>query len=62
MYMWNLKKIDTNELNYSKVRLTDFETDLWLPKEKHGGRDKLEVNKYIHTALYKINNQQGPNI
>ena len=40
-YMWNLKN-DTNELIYK--RETDSQTqktNIWLPKGRGGGRDKL---------------------
>ena len=35
-YMWNLK-YETNEFPYETDRLTDVETDLWLPR---GGRSR----------------------
>ena len=40
-YMWKLKK-DTNEFIY-KTDLQTSKTNLWLPKEQVGGRDKLRV-------------------
>ena len=40
-YMWKLKK-DTNESIY-KTDLQTSKTNLWLPKGKVGGRDKLRV-------------------
>ena len=39
--MWNLKK-DTNEFIYkTETDLQTQKTDLWLPKGKGSGRDKL---------------------
>ena len=38
-------------------------TNLWLPKGKARGRDKLGVwGKQIHTTIYKIDKQQGPTV
>ena len=38
--MWNLKKKDTNELIYkTEIDSQTWETNLWLPKGKGGGRD-----------------------
>ena len=40
-YMWNLKN-DTNELIYkTETDSQTQKTNLWLPKGKSGGRDKL---------------------
>ena len=41
--MWNLiLKNDTNEIIYrTETALQILKTNLWLPKGKHGGRDKL---------------------
>ena len=37
-YIWNLKKIDTNELIYkTDVDPQTSKTNLWLPKGKVGG-------------------------
>ena len=37
-YIWNLKKIDTNELIYkTEVDPQTSKTNLWLPKGKVGG-------------------------
>ena len=41
VYMWNLKKNDTNELIYkTEIESQMWKTNLWLPGGK-GGRDKL---------------------
>ena len=45
--------------NYTKELIKQKQTqilkqNLWLPKEKHGGRDKLEGwNLYLYTTIYK---------
>ena len=57
------KTTTTIQQNYlqNRNRLTTLKTNLWLPKWKHGGRDKLEGwDQQIHTTIYKIDNQQGP--
>ena len=42
--MWNLKKIDTNDLTYkTETESQTLKTNLWLPKGKVKGRDKLGV-------------------
>ena len=47
--MWELKD-DTNELIYkTETDSQTLKTNVWLPKEKHGGRDKLGVGlTYTH--------------
>ena len=60
--MWNLKKKKgTNELIYkTEIDPQTQKTNLWLPKGKGGGRDKLGVwDEQIHTTLYKVDKQQG---
>ena len=38
-------------------------TNLWLPQGKGQGRGKLGVwDEYIHTTVYKMDNQQGPTV
>ena len=62
--MWNLIKNDTNEFIYKT------ETDLRISKTNYGyqrgnmgGRDKSGAwDEHIHTAIYKIHNQQGHTI
>ena len=40
--MWNLKEKDINELIYkTEVESQMWKTNLWLPKGKGGGREKL---------------------
>ena len=54
----NFLKNDTNELIY-KIE-TDLEiskTNLWLPKGKRRGRDKLGAwDEHTHNTTYKIDN------
>ena len=60
--MWNLKKKnDTDELIYkTEIDPQTQKTNLWLPKGKGEGRDKLGVwDEQIHTTLYKTDKQQG---
>ena len=41
-YMWNLKKNHTNEpIQKTEMELQMQKTNLWLPRGKGGGRDKL---------------------
>ena len=41
-YMWNLIKNDINELFYkTETDSQILKSNLWLPKGKHGGSDKL---------------------
>ena len=62
-YMWNLKN-DTDELTYkTETDSQTQKTNLWLPKEKRVGRDKLGVwDQRIHTTICKIGKQQHPTI
>ena len=42
--MWNLKKKDANELIYkTETDPQAWKKNLWLPKGKGGGKDKLRV-------------------
>ena len=46
--MQNLKRNDTNELTYKRERDSQTQrTNLWLS---------------VHTAIFKMNNQQGPTV
>ena len=49
------QKNDTNELIYkTEADLQTQRMDLWLPEEKHGGRDSYEVwYQHVHTAMFK---------
>ena len=55
-------KNDTRELIYkTETDSQTLKTNLWLPKGKHWGRNKVGVwDSHIHITIYKINNQQGP--
>ena len=64
LLIWRVLKIDKNELIYKTETLKDLENNLWLPGEKVGGwRERLGVwDGHAHTAIFKIDNQQGPTI
>ena len=61
VYMWNLKKKKpttrvTWTYLHTRNRVTDVETNLWLPGGK-AGRYKLEDwGWHIHTNIYKTDN------
>ena len=59
-YMQNLKRNDTNEFIYkTETDSQTLELKLWLP----GGRDIQGVwNGHVYTAIFKMNNQQGPTV
>ena len=61
--MWSLK-YDTNKPIYkTETDSQTLKTNLWLPKGKGWGRDKLRVcDLHIHTTIYKIGKQQGPTV
>ena len=56
--MWNPKGSDANELIYKTERDSQTQKmNMWLP----GGRDSQAVwEGYVHTAIFKMVNQQGP--
>ena len=55
--MWNLKRNDTNEL----TKQTDSERE--LNSCGFGGRDSLRVwDGHVHTAIFKMDNQQRPTV
>ena len=62
--MWNLKKWYEWTYLQDRNRLTDIENKLMDTKGERGrGRDKLGVwDEQIYTTIYKIDNQQRPNI
>ena len=56
--MWNLKRKDTNELNKIEIDSQTLRSSLWLLGES---RDSQGVwNEHVHTAMFKMDNQQGP--
>lgn len=59
-YMWNLKRNDTNEL----IKQPDFEDQLMVVKGKGGcQRDSQGVwDGHVHTAILKMDNQQGSTV
>ena len=59
--MWNIIFIWYRYINYeTAMDLPISKTNLWWPKEKHGGGvDKSGAwDKHTHTTMYKIDNQQ----
>ena len=45
----------------NRNRLTDFDNELMIAREKDVGRDSQGVwDGHIHTAIFKMDNQQGP--
>ena len=55
-----LKKKENNELIY-KTERDSQEANIWLPRRKATGKDKLGVwGGNIHTTVFKIDDQQGP--
>ena len=63
-YMWNLKRNDTHELIYKTERDSQTQKmNLWLPGGRPGGRESQGVwDGYVHSAIYKMDNQQGPTV
>ena len=63
--MWNLiLKKDTNELIYkTETDSQTKKTNLWLPKEKGGGRNKSGAwDEHAYTTIYRMDKQQGPTV
>ena len=62
--MWNLKWNGTNELIY-KMKQTHRSRE-WTHGYQYGkvgGRDSWEVwDWHVHTAIFKLDNQQGPTV
>ena len=61
-YMQNLKKKKWYKWTYLQNRniLTDLENELMVTG---GGRDRLGVwDWHVHTAIFKIDDQQGPTV
>ena len=61
--MWNLNRNDANELTYKIERDSQTQRkNLWLPEGRMGvGEGQLGVwDRHVHTALFKMDNQQGP--
>ena len=54
-YMWNLKRNDTNELNYKTHRLREWTYGCHM--ERIGGRDSYWVwCWHVHTSIFKMDN------
>ena len=56
--MWNLERNDTNELTYKTEKDSQTQKmNIWLPR----GRDSQGFwEGHVHTAIFKMNNQQRP--
>ena len=52
--MWNLKRSNTNELTYKTER--DSQTLIMIT----WGKEQGVWDGHVHTAIFKIDNQQGP--
>ena len=60
-YMRNLKKWYKWTYLQNRNRFTDLENELMVPGGDGGRRDRLGVwDWHVHTAIFKIDNQQGP--
>ena len=47
----------------NRNRLTDLENELMVTGGKMGGRDSQGVwDRRVHTAIFKMDNQQGPTL
>ena len=61
--MWNLKRNDTNELTKQKQTHRLREMELIVARGKDAGRDSQGVwYEHVHTAIFKMDNHQGPPI
>ena len=61
LYMWNLKRNDTNELIYK----TETDSDLGNELMVAGGGGKIGVTDRefgMDSAIFKMDNQQGPTV
>ena len=58
-YMLNLKKWYKWTYLQNRNRLTDLENELMVTRGKGGG---VVWNWHVHTAVFKIDNQQGPTV
>ena len=55
--MWNPKRNDTQMKLLTKQRLTDLENELMVAGRTMGEGIVREFDGYVHTALFKMNNQ-----
>ena len=62
--MWNLKRNDTDQLtNKMETDSQAQRINLWLPGGKMRGTDSQGIwDRHVHTAIFKIDNQEGPPI
>ena len=55
-------KNDTNELIYKTNGLIGLENKFMVTEGKVSGRGRLGAwDRHVHTAIFKTDNQQGPN-
>ena len=48
---------------FTKQKQTDLENELIVMGGKTGGRDSYGVcDGHVHTAIFKMDNQQGPTV
>ena len=60
-YMWTLKIKDTNELTYKTERDSQTQRmNLQLPGGRKWGKGQGVWDGHVHTAILKMDNQQGP--
>ena len=59
-YMLNLKRIDTNELIYKTGKTQRM--NLWIQREKDEGKRQEVWDGHVHSAIFKMDNQQGPTV
>ena len=60
--MWNLKRNDRNEITKQK-RLTDLENELMVAGGGGSrGQGQEVLDGHAHTAIFKVDNQQGPTV
>ena len=61
-YMWNLKKWYKWTYLRKGNRVTDVESELMVTRGE-GGRHKLgDWDWHVQTAIFKMDNQQGPTV
>ena len=61
--MWNLKRNDTNEFTYkTETDSQTLRTSVRLPEGEGWGKGQLGYVgwRHAHTAVFKMDNQQGP--
>ena len=66
-YMWNLKRIDTNEFITKLKQTQSLENKFLVAGVAGGGRGKIRGRDsygvwdgQVHTVIFKMDNQKGP--